>query len=188
MNDCHEYAVLGGAKEGYRVQWEGDELSARAQELFFSLHMDENHADCILRACTVNILNTPDEPAPPCWDEIEGDRHKFIAWRAYNMDDKKVHGLTNLPSKKLREACELELKRGPKGMLQRAKEAARRRAPVVSEPEGPLEPDELQAIWLPRKHLEVWLENPATFGRIAVGIHGGGANLSSCVNVKESML
>ena len=141
VNDCHEYAQMAGASDDYRVQWEGDELSARSDELFFSLHMDENHADCILRACTVHVLNTPDEPPSGCWDAIRDERHEFLAWRAY--DDKKVHGLTALRNKKLKEACELEVKRGPQALIRLAKSAGKPKPMVVAEPAGPLEDEEL---------------------------------------------
>ena len=49
--DVHEYALLeGGGKDGAKVQYKGAEVRAAEHELFFSLHMDENHADCILRS------------------------------------------------------------------------------------------------------------------------------------------
>ena len=47
--------------------------------------------------------------------------------------------------------------------------AAPKRKPRVDDmPSGPLQADELHAIWLPRKHLEVWYET-RSFERVVVG-------------------
>ena len=54
--DVHEYARMSGARGD--VEYEGGKLRAQRKELFFSLHMDENHADCILRSLTL-LLKGP---------------------------------------------------------------------------------------------------------------------------------
>ena len=47
VGDVHEYAKMSGAKGD--VEYEGEALTANPKELFFSLHMDENHADWCAR-------------------------------------------------------------------------------------------------------------------------------------------
>lgn len=47
--DVHEYAKMAGASG--KVKYEGGTLTAAPSELFFSLHFDENHSDCVLRPC-----------------------------------------------------------------------------------------------------------------------------------------
>lgn len=37
------------------MKFEGGVLTASPKELFFSLHLDENHSDCILRPCNVHL-------------------------------------------------------------------------------------------------------------------------------------
>jgi len=162
-NDCTEYARLAGAPADYVVQYEGSDLTAEPKELFFSLHFDENHADCILRGCSVHLLQTDEEPIPAVWDKLTDSMHEFVAWRAY--DNKKVYALSELPSRKLQADATREIERGPQSMIEIAFPA---RKPRELEPTGPLQIDELLAVWLPRKHLEVWLETP-TFKKAAVG-------------------
>ena len=161
--DVHEYAQMSGAKGD--VEYDGQRLDAHPKELFFSLHMDENHADCILRACSVHLVRTNDDPAGSIWDELT--QHEFLAWRAY--DNKHVFALTSLPSKKLKDACDVEVKRGPQGLASRAAPAPKKKAPIYEDlAVGPLQNEELLAIWLPRSHLEIWLETP-NFQRVVTG-------------------
>lgn len=162
--DVHEYARMEGAKAD--VEFEGRELSARAKELFFSLHMDENHADCILRQCSVHLLQTDDEPPESSWDVVGASQHEYAAWRAY--DKKRVYALTELPSKKLKDACDLEARRGPRQPAALRAERSARLDPQDVLPTGPLHNDELRAVGLPRKHLEVWLDTPS-FTRVVTG-------------------
>jgi hypothetical protein len=168
--DCTEYARLAGAPSDYEVLFEGEPLQAQPKELLFSMHMDENHADCILRACSVHMLQTEEEPAADVWDRVADSTHEYIAWRAY--DNKKVYALTELPSKRLQEAATMEWNRGPKELSKALKEPSRaKKALEVIEPMGPLQMDELAAIWLPRKHLEIWeAQQPnTTFRKVAQG-------------------
>jgi len=166
VGDVHEYARMSGAKGD--VEFEGAKLVAQPKELFFSLHMDENHADCILRSCAVHLLRAPEGPEAAAWDTVEGSRHEYLAWRAY--DNKHVYSLAALPSKKLKDACDIEVRRGPKGLSERAAPAPKPKKPsrVEELPVGPLQNDELHAICLPRKHLEVWLETNS-FAKVVVG-------------------
>ena len=168
--DCTEYARLAGAPADYEVLFEGEPLQAQPKELFFSMHMDENHADCILRACSVYLLQAEEEPAADAWDRVADSTHEYVAWRAY--DNKKVYALTELPSKRLQEAATMEMNRGPKELSKALKEPSRaKKAREVIEPTGPLQMDELVAIWLPRKHLEIWeAQQPnTTFRKVAQG-------------------
>jgi len=167
VDDCTEYARLAGAPPDYVVHYDGRKLQAEAKELFFSMHMDENHADCILRACSVHLLQTDEEPLAAVWDRVADSMHEYVAWRAY--DNKKVHALTALPSRRLKEAADLEVRRSPQDLLDIAFPRKTKHArEEVSEPSGPLQPDEMLAIWLPRKHLELWLDT-GTFRKIVVG-------------------
>ena len=61
VDDCHEYAQQYHGLKG-PVQWDDRTLDAMPKELFFSLHPDENHADCILRTCTVLFHREDFEP------------------------------------------------------------------------------------------------------------------------------
>ena len=165
VGDVHEYAQMSGAKG--QVEYEGAELTAQPKELFFSLHMDENHADCILRACSVHYLRSPEEPEMSIWDEIDNKTHEYLAWRAY--DNKHVYALASLPSKKLQTDFDKEVKRGPKDLQDLYKDLSRKKTKeIVIEETGPLEKDELLAIWLPRKHLEVWNQTNM-FKKVVVG-------------------
>merc|ERR1711965_467060 len=132
--------------------------------------MDENHADCILRACSVHLLRTNDSPSFTILDAIESSNHEYLAWRAY--DNKQVHALVGLPSKKLKDACDIECKRGPQGLAQAVEpDQRKRKAPVIEAvATGPLQMEELLAIWLPRKHLELWLDTSSgLFNRVVTG-------------------
>ena len=162
VGDCHEHAE----KE---VRHKGNALAPHEKELFFSLHDDENHADCILRSCQVNMLLRGEEPSLSVWDAVADSAHEYIVWRAYGIAERNVYALTELPSKKLRDACDLEVKRGPTGLERRLSEPAKRRAREADMSGGPLANDELLAIWLPRKDLEVWLDTDS-FKRVATGI------------------
>ena len=62
--------------------------------------MDENHADCILRACSVHLIRTAEEPEPSIWGEVADSLHEYVAWRAY--DNKKVRCCNK------RKSCERE--------------------------------------------------------------------------------
>ena len=171
VGDVHEYARMSGATRD--VQFEGEELEAHEKELFFSLHMDENHADCIMRTCKVHLLRSPETPKLEAWDAVAEERHEYVAWRAY--DNKHVYSLASLPSKKLKDAAELEVKRGPQELIrQLAKSATRARARIDDMPTGPLTSDELQAVWLPRRHMEIWFESEggsggSRFQKVALG-------------------
>ena len=103
-------------------------------------------------------------PPRATWDAVDASQHEYAAWRAY--DKKRVYALTDLPSKKLKDACELETRRGPQA-LARTMAPSRRQEPREL-PSGPLQHDELRAVWLPRKHLEVWLDTPS-FTRVVTG-------------------
>jgi len=165
VGDVHEYAKMSGAKGD--VEFEGATLDAHRKELFFSLHMDENHADCILRSCSVHLTRSPEEPSSSVWDTVSSSQHEYLAWRAY--DNKHVYALTALPSKKLKDACDLEVRRGPKGLTERAAPAPKRKAPLVEAvSNAPLQNEEYLSIWLSRKHLEVWLDTNI-FNRVVVG-------------------
>ena len=107
---------LSGSKGD--VEYDGEVLTAEHKEMFFSLHTDENHADCILRPCKVHLIKVPeDEPPALMWDEVAESQHEYVAWRAY--DNKKVFSLAALPSKKLKDAADLEVQRGPQGLQRR---------------------------------------------------------------------
>ena len=94
VDDCHEYAQQYHGLKG-PVQWEGATLDAMPKELFFSQHPDENHADCILRTCTV-LFHTQDfEPPADSWEGLK--RHEYLVWRGYK--GKYVNSLTDLPTK-----------------------------------------------------------------------------------------
>ena len=82
VGDVHEYARMSGATGD--VEYEGEELQAHPKELFFSLHMDENHADCILRACDVHLQRTSEEPHARMWDAVNPNPHEYLCWRAYD--------------------------------------------------------------------------------------------------------
>jgi len=76
--DVHEYAKLAGAKE--EVRFEGKPLSAARKELFFSLHFDENHADCVLRPCSVHLREDRDSVSRLDLSSL----HAYYATRAYD--------------------------------------------------------------------------------------------------------
>ena len=147
VNDVHEYAEMAGAKG--KVEWEGDELAVEPSELFFSMHMDENHSDTILRATVVHLVD--DSPTSAMWSQLS--QHQYMAWRAY--DNKSVYSLSELPSKKLRDAYQLERKRTKGSAPVRDKKPEKPRVVIA---EGPLSRDELRSTWLSRKHIEVWHE------------------------------
>jgi len=164
--DVHEYAKMAGAKAD--VLYEGSVLEAEPKELFFSTHMDENHADCILRSCAVHYWQRDRKPSLSAWDVVNSSQHEYLAWRAY--DNKNVHALTKLVSKKLRDACEMEGRRGPQDLEKRivGPSGSSKKSREVDQ-SSPLLPDELRSIWLPRKHLEVWLDLRG-FNKVATGI------------------
>ena len=166
VGDVHEYARMSGATKD--VTYEGEELEAHPKELFFSLHMDENHADCILeRAPKVHLLRSPENPKLEAWDFVDDSQHEYIAWRAY--DNKHVYSLNSLPSKKLKDAAELEIKRSPQALIRQLKQSeSKARARIDDLPTGPLQNEELLAIWLPRRHVEVWFDT-SSFQRVALG-------------------
>jgi hypothetical protein len=179
VGDVHEYARMSGATRD--VEFDGGELMAEAKELFFSLHMDENHADCILRSCSVHLLRGTDPPPSSAWNAVTDAHHEYIAWRAY--DNKHVYSLHGLPSKKLKDACELECKRGPQKLAREAAAAAsKRREDLYDEPAGPLRQEELLSIWLPRKHLEIWITTNS-FTRVVTGTL---VRISQMINGKRS--
>jgi len=168
VNDVHEYAKMSGARGD--VEYEGRKCTAdpSGKELFFSLHMDENHADCILRPCSVYYVKKPEQPTLATWDALTS--HEFLAWRAYH--DKHVYSLVGLPSKKLRDSAEAEVSRSPQGLLQRVVPSHKMRPSYAKALAGdtPLAHEELNAIWLPRKHLEVFMETEgSTFQRVVTG-------------------
>ncbi len=106
------------------------------------------------------------ESEPPytgCWERVDEHRHEYLAWRMY--DDRRVYALCQLPSKKLRDVCAFETRRGPQ-VLSLPKKKSRPEAADV--PTGPLQHDEMRAACLPRKHLVPFLEAHA-FGRVASG-------------------
>ena len=138
--DVHEYAKLQGAKAD--VKWEGDRLTAMPPELFFSLHNDENHTDCILRACVVHLI--ADHPEGSMWGQLK--RHEYMAWRAY--DAKNVYGLSELPTKKLRDAYMLERKRSVGSKLAPPKPQRKEPKRSLTLADGPLSRDELRAVWM----------------------------------------
>ena len=70
------------------TDWQGSVLEAEPKELFFSTHMDENHADCILRSCAVHYWQRDRKPSLSAWDVVNSSQHEFLAWRAY--DNKNV--------------------------------------------------------------------------------------------------
>jgi len=160
--DTHEYARMAGAKGD--VQWEGARLEAEPKELFFSLHADENHADCILRSCKVYFQENL--PEGETWSALK--QHEYLAWRAF--DTKKVYGLSDLPNKKLRDAYALEKERTPALRIPQAAPPPKKkkRQDVDAEDVGALSYDELRALTLPRKHVEVWLDTSG-FKRIVMG-------------------
>lgn len=140
------------------MQWEGERLDAMPNELFFSLHPDENHADCILRPCSVQLHADGTEPPSSLWGGLS--RHSYLVWRAY--EGKKVYSLAELPHKRFRDALAKELKRQPKQIAPPPPKP--RPAPKVEYDRGPLANEELRGIWLPRKYLEV------TSGDLVVGV------------------
>ena len=79
VDDCHEYAREFHGLKG-DVMWEERRLDADPQELFLSLHMDENHADCILRKCKVYLHADSSPPPAAQWSDLK--RHEYLAWRA----------------------------------------------------------------------------------------------------------
>ena len=157
-SDVHEYARLEGATD--KVTFEGGALTCGAQELFFSLHLDENHADCVLFGCKV-LLRLDSAPDA---DELSG-AHEYYAYRAY--DKKHVYAHNDLPTKKLRDALDKEVRRSEK--LYGKPEPKRE---VVVEPEivdnSPLSNDELRALSMPRRFAEVWL-GTKQFGTAMIG-------------------
>ena len=166
VSDVHEYAKMSGAKGD--VEYDGEVLTAEPKELFFSLHTDENHADCILRPCTVHLVRVPqDEPPALMWEDVMEMQHEYVAWRAY--DNKHVYSLASLPSKKLKDAADLEVKRSPQDLQRRVTDANRSSArDARAIPTGPLQDEEFHSIYLPRKYLEVWLETNS-FSRVTTG-------------------
>lgn len=167
-DDVHDYAKLAGAT--FDVKFEGATLEAAPKELFFSLHLDENHSDCVLRPCNVHLREDRDS-ARSLADSLTS-QHEYFAWRAY--DNKAVYALDSLPSKRLRDAFSLESKRGPA-----AAEATRERERLARERDrlrreedeaerAPLSNDELRALTMPRKHAEVWVDTQV-MGKVAIG-------------------
>ena len=118
-----------------------DELRVDRRELFFSLHLDENHADCILRSCTVYLEE--ERPGGHKWDAL--GRHEFLAWRAY--DSKKVYALGELPSRRLRDDYKLEARRTEKLKVGPAKKKARPASAPVDVDKSPVSFDELRCLW-----------------------------------------
>ena len=177
--DCHEYARMAGAKDDYEVTWGGEKLFAEPKELFFSLHLDENHADTILRACSVQLREADSAPAFEAFTNL--GRHEFLAWRAY--DNKKVYALNELPSKKLRDAFALERKRDGATSKPSLRERKKREEEDDDEDwDRELTNDDLRQLWLPRKHLEVWYDSNR-FARVVDGIL---TRVSSILNGKRS--
>ena len=155
--DCHEYARMAGAKDDYEVTWGGEKLFAEPKELFFSLHLDENHADTILRACSVQLREADSAPAFEAFTNL--GRHEFLAWRAY--DNKKVYALNELPSKKLRDAFALERKRDGATSKPSLRERKKREEEETTRTDRELPTTTPPAV-APRKHLEVWYDRTAS--------------------------
>ena len=88
------------------------------------------------------------------WGQLK--RHEYMAWRAY--DAKNVYGLSELPTKKLRDAYMLERKRSVGSKLAPPKPQRKEPKRSLTLADGPLSRDELRAVWMPRKHLEVYME------------------------------
>ena len=184
--DVHEYAKLQGAKAD--VNWEGDRLTAMPPELFFSLHNDENHTDCILRACVVHLI--ADHPEGSMWGQLK--RHEYMAWRAY--DAKNVYGLSELPTKKLRDAYMLERKRSVGSKLAPPKPQRKEPKRSLTLADGPLSRDELRAVWMPRKHLEVYMETDkfvkvvtGTLVRVSTMVNGQRTfSVAYCIGMKKA--
>ena len=104
------------------------------------------------------------------WDEIDNKTHEYLAWRAY--DNKHVYALASLPSKKLQTDFDKEVKRGPEAAtsvdLYKDLSSRRSHGGDCHRGDRAARRDELLAIWLPRKHLEVWNQT-STPRRLVVG-------------------
>lgn len=149
--DVRQYGLLDAAR--------AESLRAAEGELYMSLHEDENHADTVLRAAKVCVLQGKG-PAPLL------EQHEYFVRYAYDAQAMfDITDATLVPKKKLRAAVVQELARQPdmSALRKSAQDAKRQRTADVerldaAEAESKRRKatvDELRAIALTRRTIEV---------------------------------
>ena len=52
--------------------------------------MDENHADCILRACDVHLLRTPEAPHYGVWDVVSDEEARELVLQHAHLSPNEI--------------------------------------------------------------------------------------------------